>query len=209
MNIGVIGAGNVGGALGGLWAARGHRVRFARRRAAAGVPAGALSGDVAVTDVPAAVQFGDAVLLATPWDVTEEVLRAAGDFGGRVLIDATNPIVPGLQLAVGLTGSGGELVAGWARGARVVKCFNTLGANAFARPGTGPDQASLFFCGDDPDAKATVRGLGAELGFDMVDCGPLAAARFTEPLAMLWISLSMQPGIGREIAFRLLRRAGE
>lgn len=208
MNIGVIGAGNVGGALGGLWAARGHRVRFARRRSAEGVPAGASSGDVAVTDVPAAVAFGDVVLLATPWGVTEEILRAAGDFGGRVLIDATNPIVPDLRLGVGLTSSGGELVASWARGARVVKCFNTLGADAFARPGTGQDQASLFYCGDDVDAKGTVRELGQELGFDMVDCGPLAQARLTEPLAMLWISLAWQHGHGREIAFRLLRRAG-
>lgn len=205
MNIGVLGAGNVGGALGGLWAARGHRVRFARRRAAEGVPAGASSGDVAVTDVPAAVEFGDAVLLATPWAVTEEVLRAAGDFGGRILIDATNPISPGLTLATGLTTSGGEQVATWARGARVVKCFNTLGADGFARPGAGDEQASLFYCGDDADAKATVRSLGEELGFDMVDCGPLRQARLTEPLAMLWISLAMQHGFGREIAFRLRR----
>jgi predicted dinucleotide-binding enzyme len=206
MNIGVLGAGNVGGALGGLWAARGHRVRFARRRVAEGVPAEAASGDVAVTDVPAAVQFGDAVLLATPWAVTEDVLRAAGDFGGRILIDATNPIAPGLMLAAGHTESGGELVAGWARGARVVKCFNTLGADGFARPGTGDAQASLFYCGDDAVAKATVRTLGAELGFDMVDCGPLARARLTEPLALLWISLALQHGLGRDIAFRLLHR---
>jgi predicted dinucleotide-binding enzyme len=206
VNIGVLGAGNVGGALGGLWAARGHRVRFARRRVAEGVPAEAAAGDVAVTDVPAAVQFGDAVLLATPWAVTEEVLRAAGDFGGRILIDATNPIAPGLALAAGHTQSGGELVAGWARGARVVKCFNTLGADGFARPGTGEAQASLFYCGDDADAKSTVRALGEELGFDMVDCGPLARARLTEPLALLWISLAMQHGFGRDIAFRLLRR---
>ena len=206
MNIGVLGAGNVGGALGGLWAARGHRVRFARRRVAEGVPVEAASGDVAVTDVPAAVQFGDAVLLATPWAVTEEVLRAAGDFGGRILIDATNPIAPGLTLAAGHTESGGELVAGWARGARVVKCFNTLGADGFARPGVGHAQASLFYCGDDVVAKDTVRILGEELGFDMVDCGPLAQARLTEPLALLWISLAMQHGFGRDIAFRLLRR---
>jgi predicted dinucleotide-binding enzyme len=206
VNIGVLGAGNVGGALGGLWAARGHRIRFARRRVAEGVPASVSSGDVAVTDVAAAVEFGDAVLLATPWGVTQEVLRAAGDFGGRLLIDATNPIAPGPSLAVGFSTSGGEEVAGWARGARVVKCFNSLGADGFARPGTGADQASMFYCGDDGAAKSVVRQLGEELGFDMVDCGALSQARYLEPLAMLWITLAMQQGYGRDIAMKLLRR---
>jgi 8-hydroxy-5-deazaflavin:NADPH oxidoreductase len=50
--------------------------------------------------------------------------------------------------------------------------------------------------------------LVAELGFDAVDAGGLKVARLLEPLAMLWIHLAMAQGLGREIAFALLRRAG-
>ncbi len=169
------------------------------------MPSGASSGDVGVTDVRAAVAFGDVVLLATPWDVTRDVLDAAGDFGGRVLIDATNPLGPSLELAVGFDTSGGEQVAGWARNARVVKCFNTLGADAFARRGAGPDQASMFLCGDDLPAKAVVSQLAQELGFAVVDCGALVRARYLEPLAALRIALVRQ-GVGPDLAFRLLAR---
>lgn len=189
MKIGILGAGQVGGTLGELLAARGHAVRLSTR------------GTVAET-----AASGEVVILATPWAATEQVLRAAGDFAGRILLDATNPIGPGLTLAVGHGTSGGEQVAAWARGARVVKCFNTLGADSFGRPGTGAAQASMFFCGDDAAAKAVAAELVGALGFDPVDCGPLAQARYLEPLAMLWITLALKHGYGRDIAFRLLRR---
>ena len=45
-----------------------------------------------------------------------------------------------------------------------------------------------------------------ELGFDPVDAGPLTQARLLEPLALLWISLAYRQGLGRNIAFRLMRR---
>jgi 8-hydroxy-5-deazaflavin:NADPH oxidoreductase len=66
----------------------------------------------------------------------------------------------------------------------------------------------MFVCGDDQAAMPTVLRLVAELGFDAVDAGGLKVARLLEPLAMLWIQLAMGEGLGREIAFALLRRAG-
>ncbi len=64
----------------------------------------------------------------------------------------------------------------------------------------------MFYCGDDASAKQAVRQLAAELGFEPVDAGPLTQARLLEPLALLWISLAYQAGLGREIGFQLLRR---
>jgi predicted dinucleotide-binding enzyme len=74
-----------------------------------------------------------------------------------------------------------------------------------AYPGGRP---VMFVCGDDQAAKPTVLQLVGELGFDAVDAGELKVARLLEPLAMLWIQLTMRQGLGREIAFALLRRAG-
>ncbi|NIM50921.1 MAG: NAD(P)-binding domain-containing protein [Gemmatimonadales bacterium] len=99
-----------------------------------------------------------------------------------------------------------EEIAGWAKGARVVKAFNTLGAQNFLNPRFGGQVANMFICGDDVAAKSTVGKLVEELGFDLVDAGPLTSARLLEPLAMLWIRLAYAEGLGPEIAFKLLRR---
>ena len=66
--------------------------------------------------------------------------------------------------------------------------------------------ATMLLCGDEEMAKAAVWQLAEELGFEPVDAGPLSAARHLENLALLWIHLAQVNGLGRGIAFRLLRR---
>jgi predicted dinucleotide-binding enzyme len=75
-----------------------------------------------------------------------------------------------------------------------------------ADPRYGGEGVTMFYCGDDAAAKEVAARLAADLGFEPVDAGPLAAARLLEPLALLWISLAYRQGLGREIAFKLLRR---
>jgi len=210
MNIGIIGSGNVGGTLGTRWAKAGHAVTFGSRDP--GTPdmkqllARAGSNAHAAT-LQATAKCGDVLLLATPWPVTKEVVQGLGDLTGKVLIDATNPLLPDLSgLAVGANTSGAEQVAGWARGATVVKAFNTVGSNIMENPAFGADQPVLFFCGEDAGAKGKVKQLVDELGFEGVDAGPLTQARLIEPFALLWISLAFKAGLGREIAFQFLRR---
>ena len=153
-----------------------------------------------------AASAADVVLLATPWSNTQDAVRSAGDLAGQVVIDATNPLKPDLSgLAVGHTGSAGEEVARWAKGARVVKCFNTIGAEHMAKPQIAGQAATTFLCGDDAAAKKAVARLASDIGFDPVDAGPLTQARLLEPLAMLWISMAYAHGLGIGIAFKLLR----
>lgn len=64
----------------------------------------------------------------------------------------------------------------------------------------------LFYCGDDVEAKRATHQLASKLGFDAQDAGPLTQARLLEPFALLWISLALKHGYGREIAFELMRR---
>jgi NADPH-dependent F420 reductase len=209
MKIGIIGSGNVGGTLGARWAQAGHEVTFGSRdpgsealkqlvtRAGGGARAAKLAD---------AARDSDVLLLATPWKAAREALEGLGELGGKVLIDATNPLRPRLDgLELGATTSAGEQVAAWAPGAKVVKAFNTIGFNIMANPAFGGERAVLFYCGDDAEAKQVVKQLAEELGFDAVDAGPLTQARLLEPFALLWISLAFG-GLGREIGFRLLRR---
>ena len=210
VKIGIIGSGNVGGVLGSRWAAAGHNVVFSSRTpdsdeikqlvAAAAPKASAATAAQTVAD-------SDVTLLSTPWPATQGALAAAGSLAGKILIDATNPLLPNLAgIEFGTTTSGAEHVATWAPGARVVKAFNTIGNNIMADPLFDGKSVALLYCGDDAEAKAAVRQLAADLGLDPRDVGPLTQARVLEPAAMLWISMAVFHGYGREFAFGLMSR---
>jgi 8-hydroxy-5-deazaflavin:NADPH oxidoreductase len=209
MNIAVIGTGNVGGTLGKRLSRNGHQVMFAAREPQSekvrSLVADAPNAKAASNAEAASVS--DIVLLATPFPAAQQALREAGNLSGKIVIDATNPLLPTLEgLSVGCTDSAGEQVAKWAPGAKVVKAFNTVGANIMANPDFRERPVAMFYCGDDAAAKKTVAKLIAELGFEPLDAGPLKQARVLEPFAMLWISLALQYGYGPNFAFELLRR---
>ena len=212
MKIAILGAGSVGGTLGRCWAGRGHEVVFGVRDPKADKVTALLKagGGVMTADtVAGAAKAGEVVVLATsPWSGTEAVVKAtAADLAGKVLIDCTNPMKPDMSgLAVDGTTSGGEQVAGWAPGARVIKAFNTIGIAGMANPVFLGQAASLLIAGDDADAKAVTSRLAEELGFEVVDAGPLRLARSLEQLALLWVTLAFPQQLGVEIAFKLLRR---
>jgi predicted dinucleotide-binding enzyme len=206
MRIAIIGAGNVGGTLGRGWTRRRHTGTYGVRDPHSAKAEALAQGGVRVTVPPQAVERSEVVVLATPWAAAKDAVQALGDLGGRPLLDATNPIGPGLSLAVGDGESGGEHVQAWAPTARVVKIFNSTGVENMASPLYGEQAATMFYCGDDDAACAVAAKLAADLGFDAVSAGPLRNARLLEPLALLWISLATAQVAGRGIAFKLLRR---
>ena len=214
MRIGVIGAGNVGGTLGRRWAQKGHQVVFGVRDPHDGKVKTLLEAagpNARAGSVGEAAAASEVVALTVPWEAAQDALRSAGDLTGKILVDATNPIEMGLEglkkgLVVGHTTSGGEQVAGWARGARVVKAFNTTGFGNMNDPSYGSQAATMFVCGDDAEAKTVVTQLGQDLGFEMIDTGSLAIARLLEPLAMLWIHKAVFQGLGTDFALILQRR---
>jgi predicted dinucleotide-binding enzyme len=212
MRIAVIGAGNVGGTLGRRLAGLGHEVVFGLRhpeKGAAGVKGdGAFPAGASIASPADAVRGAEAVLLATPWAAVANALRELGEgaLDGVVLLDATNPVAAGLKLDVGPNGeSAAERIQAMAPRARVVKVFNTTGYNIMQNPLFNGVATSMFYAGDDADAKRVAATLSKSLGFDPVDAGPLTRARELEHLALLWISLAFS-GLGREIAFQLMKR---
>jgi predicted dinucleotide-binding enzyme len=207
MRIGIVGSGNVGGTLGRRFAEVGHEVIFGSRRpesdearALARIPG------ARVASPKDAAQSAEVAVLATPWPATREALRGLGDLTGKMLLDATNPLLPDLSgLDPGNSFSGGEQVAQWAPGARVVKIFNTIGYNVMANPTFAAGPATLYYCGDDAAAKKVAHDLAAQIGFDPLDAGPLVKARVLEQSALLWIGLAIG-GLGLDFAFKLMRR---
>jgi predicted dinucleotide-binding enzyme len=207
MRIAVLGMGNVGSALGRLWAAMGHHVTFGVRDPAKKTAEAETIGATVAT-VPAAVKDAEAVLLAVPWAAAPEVLTSAGDLSGKVLLDCTNPVTPELDhLTLGFTTSAGEEVARLAPAAKVVKVFNTNGVGNMADPDYGPLKATMLYAGDHDDANKAAADLAAEIGMEPVYLGPLKEARLLEPLAMAWIVLARHRGLGRDFALNVVRRS--
>ncbi|MGD1091306.1 MAG: NAD(P)-binding domain-containing protein [Bryobacteraceae bacterium] len=209
MKIGILGGGNVGGALGVGWAKHGHQIVFGVRDPAAAdtqAMVAQCNGRATVGIAADAAGFGEVVVNALPWPATQAVLTSL-DLRGKTLLDATNPFLPSLAgIEVGTTTSGGELVSQWAAGAHVVKIFNTTGANNMANPVYSGEPIPMFYCGDNADAKTTAAALAKDLGFAPVDVGPLSNSRVLEPLALLWVWLAYPGGLGREFAFQIVKR---
>jgi 8-hydroxy-5-deazaflavin:NADPH oxidoreductase len=212
MKIAIIGAGNVGSALGANWAQKGHDIVFGARdpksekTQAALQKIGAKARAATVADAAASA---DAIVLSTPWPATEAAIRSMGDLKGKIVLDATNPLTrgpDGIALEIGHAISGGEKVQGWAQGASVFKTLNTTGFGNMANPEFKGVKSAMFVAGDDAANKPKVMKLVSDLGFDVIDAGPLRNARLLEAHAMLWIDLAMARGQGRDFAFGILRR---
>ena len=206
MNVAVVGVGNIGGGLARAWAKAGHALRLVVRNAE-DPEVKQLIAETKAQVVPLrdAVAFADVIALAVPFAALDAVIAEAGPLAGKVVVDCTNAVAPGMKLQFGHTTSSAEELAKKIPGAHVVRSFNAQGAENLANPVYGGVQATNFYCGDDPAAKAKVHQLIEDVGFEAVDVGPLDKSRLLEPLMMLWISCSRQLGT-RDLAFKLLRR---
>lgn len=206
MAVGIVGTGSVGRALGAGLSRAGHAVRFGTRlpdredvRALVESVEGSEAGPVAWA------AEADVLVLAVPADSVGDVLDGL-DYDG-VLVDPTNRYpTPGEE-------SQYALVSRLAPDARVVKAFNTVGAEVLADPAFDGVPATMLVAGEDVGAKETVVGLAADLGFDPLDAGDGSVAPLLEDLARLWIRLAVTgPGpasdrtLGREFAFTLHTR---
>jgi predicted dinucleotide-binding enzyme len=210
MKIAIVGAGNVGGALAKQWGKKGHTILIGAKSPHSqqyqnlARDIGAMASVETVAD---AVRAADVVVLAIPWGAVEDAITQCGSLVGKIVIDCTNPLKPDFSgLAVGLSTSGAETIQRLASGAQVWKAFNTVGANIMANPVIEGRKAAMYYCGEGQTAKETVRGLIQDVGFEPIDLGPLASARYLEPMAMVWILSAMKYGLGREQALGLLRK---
>lgn len=194
MRIGIFGRGHVGAALGHSLASAGHEVRYGVRD-----PAEA-EGPGLVTPAEAG-RWGEVLVLGVPYGAVQEVLHAAGDLDGKIIVDPTNAPKPPTDER-----SSSQIIACFVPTAKVVRAFNTVPAEVMLNPRFGEARASTFVCADDRLARTTVLGLARDIGFDAVDAGPLKSACAIDRLLAVWGVLAFDAGLGRNVAFELLRR---
>lgn len=150
MNIAVIGAGKVGGALAVRLARAGHRIVLGAPdpasdtiRALQNEQPGLVAKSTA--DAVAAVEL---VFIAVPFSAVQTVLTEGGDFSGKIIVDCTNPVGPGIA-----NGSGASL--GHRLGLRAGRR-----RTAFLEPPSGAHDIAVDQDGTRPRARRRLR-LGA------------------------------------------------
>lgn len=210
MKLAIIGSGNIGKSI-GEWASKiNYQVIFSAKNELHAQEAAKAAGNHATSaSVHRAVESADLILLALPYGAVKELLSDVGPLlKGKILIDATNALTADYSgLMLGFTTSAAEEIAKLVPEAKVVKAFNTVFATVYAsqNPKIKGNQISVFYAGDNEEAKAKVAELITKMGFDAVDAGPLKAARNLEPMALLNISLGYGLGHGPNIGFSFIR----
>jgi predicted dinucleotide-binding enzyme len=187
MRIGVIGAGKIGGTIGGKWEAAGHDVVYGLRDP---------SKRPGARTIDQALEAGEVVLLAIPGDtVVDFVRRHAGKLDRRPVIDATNDVR-------------GASMNHWAElkwvvpKARLYRAFNTYGWDVFARPELGGERPDLFYAGPAGAGQAQVEQLVTDAGLRPIRVGDTDAVDVVDGVLRLWFTLAQSRG--RRIGFRLL-----
>lgn len=195
MTVGFIGAGAVARHLSMAFGRSGHDVVLGRR-----------GGTPSFID---AVTAADIVVIAIPYTACAQVLPTlAALLRGKVVIDATNPLAPDYSPLIIEGGSAGETVAGLLPGARLVKAFNTVFADAMLTAADAQPALAAFVAGDDAEAVERVAALARSAGYAPLMVRSLKAARYLEAMAHLNIALAFGSGIGTGGGF-LYRRGDE
>jgi hypothetical protein len=211
MRIAFVGHGNVGGALAVALARHGHEVTLAARDPGAESVRKALSRHPALRVASPSQAVGDAevVFLATPFPAVADALKPIeASLAGKVLVDCTNPVGPGVTHGLGSRQSGSQLVQSLVPAARVVKAFGIYGFENFEDPpfpGVDP-RPVMMFCGDDAAAKAVVAGIVRQLGWEPLDVGGMEQALHLEHMTLLWVRMVRLGGRSPRTAWAMLGR---
>lgn len=207
---GVLGSGDVGQVLAKGLKDHGYEVRIGSRTPAKLATYSRETGIAAGTFAEVA-RWGEALVLSVKGSAAESVLRIVGkEVGGKLVIDTTNPLTedpPEQGVLRSFTGPDESLMERLQQAypaAHFVKAFNSVGSARMVDPDFQGVRPTMFYCGNDAAAKATVARILDQFGWDGADMGGVVAARAIEPLAMLWCIPGFLQGSWTH-AFKLLR----
>jgi predicted dinucleotide-binding enzyme len=209
--IGVLGSGPVGQMLAKGFKMHGYEVRIASRTPGK-LAAFSQSSGIQTGTFPEVAAWADGVVLAVLGRAAKEAVTEAGvdNLKGKVVIDTTNPIAAEppedgvVKFFTGPNASLMEELQAFCPDARFVKAFSSVGNARMVNPTFAGGKPTMFYCGNDPAAKADVARILEQFGWEGADMGTAKGARAIEPLCQLWCI----PGFLEQSwthAFKLLR----
>ena len=205
--IAVIGTGNVGTALGTELALQGHTIIYGSR-SPLGLKALDVAkktkGDASTATPPEAAKKANIIVLAVPGMVVEAVVLGLGDLSGKIIIDATNPLLmeEPLKFTYGAATSNGEIVQAAAPAAMVVKAFNTIPWQSMIAPENSDGPLFVPIVGNDDSAKEIVAGFVSAMGLTPFDLGPIEVAHWTEYGAVVQLNNQFSERRNYDLVFR-------
>lgn len=205
MNITIVGAGNIGGRLARVWTAKGHRIFVGTRN-----PSDEKILDlmrlfpehITIHSPREAAQQAEVILIAVPASAAFSTVQELGNIKGRIIIDAMNAV---FRKPEPFTRTSEAIVAASGND-HIVKCFNWIGAENIENPMYGNVAADMILCGDYAADKSVTQRLAEDCGFVVYDIGGMDKEPLIENAAALWGSLAYGAGLGREIAFKVLKK---
>jgi predicted dinucleotide-binding enzyme len=185
VKIGMIGSGNVGSALGRVWAKAGHEVMFSSRHLDQDKALAAEIGTNARAGTPSeAAAFGEVLVFAVPYGALPELGKTLADsIKGKVVLDACNPF-PNRdgEIANRARAEGAGVVsAQLLPGARIVRAFNAVGAGRMGRAHQDAQRMGMPIAGDDKEAIEIASNLIRDIGYEPVLIGGLEMGRYLMP----------------------------
>lgn len=195
------GTGAEGRGLAKRWAHVGHRVILGSRnpekaaRACAEINASVGSNSVSFLDNRGAAAQAEVVVLTVPYSAQRTTVEEVRDtLTGKVLIDATVPLVPP-KVSLAQLPSGGSSVAAiqalLGEEVRVVSAFQNVSAHALSHLDQRVD-CDVLVCGDDPAARELVLGLARDIGLRGFHAGPIGNSVAAEALTSLLIAINQR-----------------
>jgi NADPH-dependent F420 reductase len=210
--IGVLGGtGQEGSGLALRLAKAGHTVILGSRDPAkATAVAEQMKAEIASASVSGAsnkeaAAAADIVMLTVPFSAQRATVEEVRDeLSGKLLVDATVPLVPPKVARVQLPPEGSAVAAIQrllGESVRVVSAFQNVSAHQLKDPSHSVE-CDVLICGDDVAAREIVVGLAADIGLRGIHAGPIVNSAAAEALTSILIAINMRyksPGAGIRI----------
>jgi 8-hydroxy-5-deazaflavin:NADPH oxidoreductase len=200
MKITILGAGNIGGTLGGKWLVAGHEIMFGVRNVNSPKTLSALeqAKGAKALSVEESISTAEVILFSIPWISVPEVAAAnAKVLNGKIILDATNnfggPIINNLSALTNAAPS-----------SRIYRAFNSLGWEVFAQPVINGQQVDMFYSGPKGQTRSQVHGLIEEIGLNPIWVGDNDRIHLVDNIGALWVNMVFQHGWKRKFGFKAI-----
>jgi len=211
--VGILGSGIVGQTLGAGFIKKGYEVTIGTREPSKLSEWKAKTGGN-VSSFEDATKTAEIIVIATKGAAATSAINLAGigNFKGKLVLDATNPIDDAtppkngvLRFFTSLDDSLLERLQKLIPEAHLVKAFSCVGSHFMVDPDFGANKPTMFICGNDDSAKKEATDILTKFGWETEDMGTAEAARAIEPLCILWCIPGLRTNSWAH-AFKLLKK---